>query len=219
MSSGSALTLELARSSLHEARRRVTAARFSPSGEWLALGCADATIYLHDTRGHFAEVARCRGHSSAITSLDWTADSFVVRSNCSSHELRFWDVPSGVQITLASACSNLTWASAGVTLAWHSQGIFHKGADGMGVRAADRSADGTLLATTDDLSLVNLHRYPCVQPETKAQPNRRTFAAHASAALGCRWIGNDALVTVGGHDLCVMQWARIFVRNDLPASH
>ena len=37
----------------------------------------------------------CGGHSSAITHLDWSAASDVLRSNDLGHELRFWDVPSG----------------------------------------------------------------------------------------------------------------------------
>ena len=69
--------------------RRLTQAKFSPNGQWLALGSADATIYLHDVsptsaQGHCGggEVARCFGHSSSITHLDWTVDSYVIRSNC-----------------------------------------------------------------------------------------------------------------------------------------
>lgn len=68
--------------------RRISQAAFSPSGHWLALGCADATIYLHDVaptgdgRCGGGLAARCFGHSSVITHLDWTVDSFVLRSNC-----------------------------------------------------------------------------------------------------------------------------------------
>jgi hypothetical protein len=99
-------------------------------------------------------VARCAGHSSAITQLDWTDDGYVLRSNCLGHELRFWDVDpdelrasaTGEQITLASACRDLRWASFGVTLGWHCQGIYASAADGTGVHGVDRSADGALPA-------------------------------------------------------------------------
>ena len=55
---------------------------------------------------------------------------------------------------------------------------------------------------------------PCVaRPPRGGPPNRRSFGAHASAALGCRWvggaIGGDRLVSIGGLDLCVLQWRRV----------
>ena len=107
-------------------------------------------------------------------------------------------------------CRDLPWASSRVTLGYHCQGIYRSRADGAGVHAVDRSADGTLLATSDDLGQVNVFRYPCVQPETAHNPNRRSFTGHASAALGCRWAsegaGEEFLLSVGGFDLTLMQW-------------
>jgi len=43
-----ALTPALPRDAAPRHERRLTVCRFSPDGAWLALGCADATIYLHD---------------------------------------------------------------------------------------------------------------------------------------------------------------------------
>ena len=188
--------------------------RFSPDGLYLAVGSADSTIYLYDAA--YSQVALCRGHSSAITHLDWTEDSYVLRSNCLGHELRFWDVPSGEQITLASACRDLEWATFSVTLGWHCQGIFRNRADGSGVYCVDRSADGTLLATVDDFGVVSLLRYPCVQAQAKGRSNRAEFNGHASAALACRWavgVGDgegegESLLSVGGLDLSLFQWTR-----------
>ena len=63
--------------------------------------------------------------------------------------------------------------------------------------------------------VVNLLSYPCVaRPPRGGPPNRRSFGAHASAALGCRWVGGgsgggDRLVSIGGLDLCVLQWRRV----------
>ena len=192
-------------------RRRVSDLRFSPDGEYLAVGCADSAIYLYDA--DYRLVAVCRGHSSAITHIDFTEDSCVLRSNCLGHELRFWDVPSGQQISLASACRDLAWATFSVTLGWHCQGIFRTRADGTGVHCVDRSPDGTLLATVDDFGIVNLLRYPCVQAQAKGKPNRAEFYGHASAALACRWaVGTDgkgeSLLSVGGLDLTLFQWTR-----------
>ena len=79
------------------------------------------------------------------------------------------------------------------------------------------SPDGELLATVDATGGVNLHRYPCVQPERRDKPNRSSFHGHASAALACQWAssaergkgGSDQLLSVGGLDLCLLQWERV----------
>lgn len=194
---------------------RVRALRWSPDGCHLCVGSADGGLYLYD--GRYALVTVCRGHSSAVTSFDWSEDSSVLRSNCGSHELRFWDVPSGEQITLASACRDLSWATCTVTLGWHVQGIFSSRADGRGVHAVDRSVDGSLLATADEFGHVNLFRYPCVTAAAKGKPNRREFGGHSSAAVGCCWVrggetggkeGAETLLSIGGLDLTLFQWER-----------
>jgi len=189
--------------------------RFAPNGRWLAVAAADAVIYLFDSYEGYQYVASSYGHSSAITHLDWSAASDVVRSNDQGHELRFWSMPEGDPITLASSCRDLPWVSSTVTLGYHCQGIFHS-ANVSGVHAVDRSADGDLLVSADDLGQVNLFRYPCVRPEAAAATNRRSFFAHSSAALGCRWASDgptpapedELVVSVGGFDLTLMQWRR-----------
>lgn len=195
--------------------RRVTDMRFSPDERWLALASADAVIYLYDSANGYSLVARSYGHTSSIVHLDWSATSDVIRSNDQGHELRFWDAPSGQAITAASACRDLPWASARVTLGYHCQGIFRSSADGTGVHAVDRSYDSSLLVTADDLGQLNLFRYPCVRAETCARSNRKSFAAHASAVLSCCWACNgprpdeEYVISAGGYDLTLMQWRRI----------
>ena len=52
---------------------------------------------------------------------------------------------------------------------------------------------------------------PCLQAETKLQPNRVSFAGHSSAATMCRWAmeGSDEIVlSIGGYDLTMLQWRR-----------
>ena len=201
-----------------DGRARVTALRFAPGGAWLAVGSADAQIALVDAAAGWVEVARCAGHSSAITQLDWTDDGYVLRSNCLGHELRFWDVDpdelrasaTGEQITLASACRDLRWASFGVTLGWHCQGIYASAADGTGVHGVDRSDDGALLATADAYGQVNLslpvRRPPAARrrqpPLVRRPPPPRSAAAGSAAA-----VKTGSSRSAGW--LCVLQWRRV----------
>ena len=164
----------------------------------------------------YQPVGRCCGHSSAVTRIDWTTSSDVLRSNDLGHELRFWDCPTGAALQ-PSVCRDLPWASARVTLGYHCQGIYRSAADATSVNAADRSTSGDLLATVDDLGQVSLFRNPCVRlsgdPNDRTAANRRSFFAHASAALDCQWVqmgGEEELVlSAGGYDLSLLQWKRV----------
>ena len=207
--------------------RRISCLRFSPEGDLLAVGCADASIYIYECDdGRFKEQGKCKGHSSAITHIDWDEEGTVLRSNCLGHELRFWQIQSCQQISQASALRDFKWASYTVTLGWHCQGIFAGGASGSGVHGVDLSPDQTLLASADEFGLINLFRYPCVKPEARGgkPPNRVSFPGHASAALGCQWTtvepsggnkrrgkrgGDEWLISIGGLDLTVFQWRRV----------
>ena len=82
------------------------------------------------------------------------------------------------------------------------------------VPARSTSGRGELLATVDATGGVNLHRYPCVQPE-QGKPNRSSFYGHASSALACGWAG-DQLLSIGGLDLCLFQWERVEPSPDRP---
>ena len=149
----------------------------------------------------------------------------MLRTNDLGHELRFWSMPAGEPITVSRFYRDLPWVSATVTLGYHCQGIFRYRADGTGVNAVDRSADQQLLVSADEIGQLNLFRYPCVKGETPVASNRRSFFAHSSAALGCRWVGDgptpppdgQRVVSIGGFDLTLMQWRRAAVPHAPPA--
>ena len=92
----------------------------------------------------------CKGHSSYITHLDFSADSKWLQTTCGAYELLFWDVrgpkngaytkkkPQKVrQQTNATAMRDVDWATWTVTLGWPVQGIWPKCADGTDINAVD----------------------------------------------------------------------------------
>jgi WD40 repeat protein len=67
---------------------------YSPDGSKLAVGSHDNIIYIYETT-KYEYIARCKGHSSFITSVDWSEDGNYIRSVCGAHELLFFDANTG----------------------------------------------------------------------------------------------------------------------------
>eukprot|EP01051_Picozoa_sp_SAG22_P010453 SAG22_NODE_943_length_6400_cov_3.214093_5_plen_256_part_00 len=78
--------------------------KFSPDGRYLAAASHDNYIYVYDLGGAIdgdggdgedGEASGklhsvCRGHSSYVTHIDWSADSSMLMSNSGDYELLYW---------------------------------------------------------------------------------------------------------------------------------
>lgn len=63
--------------------------RYSPNEELLACGSHDNRIYIYDVKDYTLWTTLI-GHTSFITSLDWSMDSSVIRSNCGAYDLLYF---------------------------------------------------------------------------------------------------------------------------------
>jgi hypothetical protein len=106
---------------------------------------------------------------STIKHLDFSADSNIIHSTCTSYELLFWDVTTGRQITNGATMTRDTeWATWSLSLGWPVQGIFEPEMDGTDINAVDRSNNTygdsgmKLVATSDDRGHVRILEYPCL---------------------------------------------------------
>lgn len=192
--------------------------RYSPNGKLLAVGSHDRKIYIF-TAPEYTKKAICKGHGSYITHLDFSEDSKYLQSNCGAYELLFCKYytetlcksrliqlgtsKDGKQIKSATAVRDVKWASWTCTLGWPVQGIWPECADGTDVNSVCRSQSGKVIATSDDSGLVNLFRYPCVTPGSKA----KSYRGHSSHVTSCCFTQDDQyLLTTGGSDNCVLQF-------------
>ena len=124
----------------------IEAMSYSPCGKMLAVGSHDNNIYLIDTKSYSEKkVRKLTGHSSFITSLDWSQDSKWIRSNCGAYELLFFNVtqktgkerdPSGASNTVSTM-----WTDQTTKLGWSVQGIFPSGCDGSHINTVAMSQD------------------------------------------------------------------------------
>eukprot|EP00698_Gefionella_okellyi_P011914 TRINITY_DN3177_c0_g1_i1.p1 TRINITY_DN3177_c0_g1~~TRINITY_DN3177_c0_g1_i1.p1 ORF type:complete len:1137 (-),score=303.33 TRINITY_DN3177_c0_g1_i1:786-4136(-) len=184
---------------------RITDVKFSPNGAYLAVGSADTYVDVYNVEADFALMATCKGHSSAISHLDWSANSGMIQTNSTGYEMLYWDAKSGKGITFHAPARDEEWETWTCVLGWPVIGIWPKGADGTDINAADRSHDGNLLVTADDMGQVHLMRYPCFNRMSVS----RDYTGHSSHVTNARFTHNDSyVITTGGQDTCVLQWKR-----------
>ncbi|KAI8805766.1 echinoderm microtubule-associated protein-like 1 [Cladochytrium replicatum] len=181
----------------------VEVVRFSPNGQFLAVGGHDLVVDLYDVPSGLKYIGSCKGHSSYIIQMDFSVDSAFIQKISADYELLFWSIPTCKQITSASAMKDVAWETYTCVLGWPVQGIWEKGMDGTDINAADRSPDQTFLVSGDDFNNVRLHVYPA----SKAGLPCKKFRAHSShvteTEVTCT---NSYVLSTGGIDGCLMQW-------------
>ena len=175
---------------------------YSPDGKLLAVGAHDQTIYLLETRSYSCKF-KCKGHTSYLTALDFSADSAVLQSISGDYELLFWDAATGKQILSPTQVRDTQWATFSCKLGWPVQGVWPADADGTDVNSVDRSPDGDYLVTGDDFSRVKLFRYPCPREKSKF----KEYKGHAEHVMKVRFSYDGKYVfSVGGLDKAILQF-------------
>ena len=222
----------------------VCALAYSPDGKWLAAGDNLGALELFAVartkkeweKDNAAKTYRRRskliGHVSAITHIDWSADSRCVRTGSTSREVLHHEAPSGYRVTHAprfhadarkprrapedpkkkngrkkDASANDErggWYTWTSPLGFELMGIWREGQDGTDINGVWRTQDGAHVVSADDSGLVRVMNYPC-PVERALSADERAHSSHVTAAKGS-WCDNWVSST-GGRDCSVMQWA------------
>lgn len=195
-----------------DSQRGIADVKYSPSGHAVAAATMDRHVDVYRTgTARYARVARCRGHSSVVRHVDWSADGAALRSMCSAYELLHWHARSGKQLT--ASARDVEWATWTCTLGFPVMGVWPVDADGTDVNAADRHPGGALVATADDGGAVKLFNYPCVVEDAP----HRAYSGHSAHVTCVRFSADGArLVSVGGADRAAFQFRVEAVRAPPP---
>ncbi|KAG2499991.1 hypothetical protein HYH03_002273 [Edaphochlamys debaryana] len=198
---------------MHTLKEMVHEIKYSPDGTKLAAGSHDNYIDIYDVTRHYARLARCAGHSSYITHLDWSVDSRVIQSNCGAYELLYFEAATGKQVRQDQR--DTQWQSWTCTLGFPVMGVWRDDTDGTDINAVCRSntgafpdvdpiaGDGDVVVTAGDDGRVRLFNYPCVIEDAPG----RTYLGHCSHVMNVRFSpDNRWVVSVGGKDRAGMQW-------------
>ncbi|EEY18198.1 WD repeat-containing protein [Verticillium alfalfae VaMs.102] len=76
----------------------VFAAKFDPTGNFIASGSMDRSILLWRTYGDCENYGILKGHSGAVLDLQWSRDSRILFSASADMHLASWDLDNGTRI-------------------------------------------------------------------------------------------------------------------------
>ncbi|XP_048368488.1 echinoderm microtubule-associated protein-like 3 isoform X1 [Sphaerodactylus townsendi] len=200
-----------------DGNEQLSVVRYSPDGEFLAIGSHDNFIYIYsvgESEHKYTRFGRCVGHSSFITHLDWSKDGNFIMSNSGDYEILYWDVAGGCKL-LRNRFENKDreWASYTCVLGFHVFGVWPDGSDGTDINSLCRSHNERVVAVADDFCKVHLFQYPCAKPKAPSHE----YGGHGSHVTNVRFTHNDGyLISMGGKDTSIFQW-RVLV-GSLPRS-
>uniref|UniRef100_A0A8C7ZB26 EMAP like 3 n=1 Tax=Oryzias sinensis TaxID=183150 RepID=A0A8C7ZB26_9TELE len=190
-----------------DGNEQLSVMRYSPDGNFLAVGSHDNFIYIYNVteKGRrYTRFGKCNGHSSFITHLDWSKDGRYIMSNSGDYEILYWDIPGGCKLLRnRSESKDREWASFTCVLGFHVMGVWLEGSDGTDINALCRSHSERIVAVADDFCKVHLFQFPC--PKLKAPSHK--YDGHGSHVTNVCFTHNDShLLSMGGKDTCILQW-------------
>ncbi|KAL1258339.1 hypothetical protein QQF64_011583 [Cirrhinus molitorella] len=189
-----------------DGNEQLSVMRFSPDGNFLAIGSHDNYIYIYavaENGKKYSRVGKCSGHSSFITHLDWSVDSQYLVSNSGDYEILYWIPSVCKQVVSVETTRDIEWATFTCTLGFLVFGLWPDGSDGTDINAVCSSNAKRLLVTGDDFGKVHLFSFPCSQSRAPGH----IYGGHSSHVTNVNFLYNDShLISTGGKDMSVMQW-------------
>lgn len=195
---------------LHEARdstKWIIEIKYSPSGNFIAMGCNDNKIYVYNVEQGYALSAVIGNHQAPIVSFDFSEDSAWLQSCCSAQELFFFETDTGMYIPAPARLRDTKWATQNCPLGWGVQGIWPPYRDGTEITATDcnlfRNGDGPVICCGDNYGRIGMFRYP----STSAWSHSKRYKASSSSITRLRFCNGDAkLISLHGQDKIIIQW-------------
>ncbi|XP_032881456.1 echinoderm microtubule-associated protein-like 4 isoform X4 [Amblyraja radiata] len=194
--------------SIHtDGNEQLSVMRYSPDGNYLAVGSHDNFVYIYTVAENgrkYSRQGKCTGHSSYITHLDWSPDTNFIMSNSGDYEILYWDIQNGCKlIRNRSECRDMEWYTYTCVLGFHVFGVWPEGSDGTDINALCRSHNKKVVAVADDFCKVHIFLYPISKPKAPSH----VYSAHSSHVTNVSFTYNDGhLISTGGKDTSIIQW-------------
>uniref|UniRef100_H3BCX7 EMAP like 3 n=1 Tax=Latimeria chalumnae TaxID=7897 RepID=H3BCX7_LATCH len=180
-----------------DGNEQLSVVRYSPDGNFLAVGSHDNFIYIYTVTENgrkYIRFGKCVGHSSFITHLDWSKDGKFIMSNSGDYEILYWDVAGGCKLLRNRFDSkDREWASYTCVLGFHVFGEI--------CRLQVKSTQPCNAKTYQHF----IYLFIFLKKKKKAPSHM--YGGHGSHVTNVRFTHNDShLISMGGKDTSILQW-------------
>jgi WD40 repeat protein len=187
-------------------QKTLTVCRFSNDGKLVAFGSKDCSIYVHSTDKDFSLIAKARGHSAPILTLDFgcaddLSDSATfLRSNSITGEALFWSTHAKKQTPLSQR--HTRWESYSCIYGWYLEGAH-------GMYTEESGATITSCCPLSENSIVigdSSGRLRVLSnPALSKESIYLQYTCHHGRIQKIA-LFRESLYTFGGDDSCLLKW-------------
>jgi echinoderm microtubule-associated protein-like 6 len=183
----------------------ITDVKFSYDEYFLATASADGNIYLYKSndRLQYYRQAVCQGHVGIVSHIDFSLNGKYLQSCGEDSALYYWDM-NGNLINSSNIMRDVDWVTWTCTLGWPVQGIYSPNTPSFNyINTCHAIPEVGVLATGDDDGLVQLFRYPSLDPGAI----RQAHYGHAGNVTCVRFTANRRhLISISGSDRTIIVW-------------
>uniref|UniRef100_A0A8C3T6T7 EMAP like 1 n=1 Tax=Chelydra serpentina TaxID=8475 RepID=A0A8C3T6T7_CHESE len=179
-----------------DGNEQLSVMRYSPDGNFLAIGSHDNCIYIYGVNENgrkYSRIGKCSGHSSFITHLDWSVNSQYLVSNSGDYEILYWIPSACKQVVSVETTRDIEWVTYTCILGFHVFGKFF-------LSSLSQTYDSLLF------QLANIHLYLKHYYSDFKAPSH-VYGGHSSHVTNVDFLCEDThLISTGGKDTSIMQW-------------
>jgi len=202
-------------------KTEITALKYSPSGNVLAVATRDKIIHLLSAVSGYKRTAACKGHSGAIASLDFSDDGVLLQASDCVRETLFWEVATGKLMSDVARAQASRWDSWANLLGPSMQGVCNgsnpsdprnhvePSAQNLTalVEAAGRSNDCKSLVVAGAGQTFRQHCLKLFKNPCTAAAVSKEYTAHSSGIGDTCFLNSDRyVVSMGGNDKSLLVW-------------
>lgn len=190
----------------HEGSGTINCVKFSPSGEFFAMGSTDGHIYIYNpTEGgnKFRRVGDCAGHSGPVKDIDWSTDSLYLQSQSMNLELLYWKANNCCPIEDFNIIGDLKWATHNCTLGFSVIGIWSDSIDSAMVNHCDKSNKDDVLVSASDNGHLNIYEWP----PCYSQCSSHKYYGNVDKFNIIKFLHDDSrLIAIGSKNCVTTEW-------------
>lgn len=180
--------------------------KFSPSGQYFAMGSADGHIYIYNLSSggrKFAFVGSCVGHSGRIKDIDWSTDGHYFQSQSMNFDLMYWVAKNCKPLEDTNVIEDLDWSTHNCIIGFSVMGIWTDTADSSPVNDCDKSYAHDLLVAASDSGYLDIFKWPACY--NQCLPRR--FPGNVEKFNFVRFINDDSkIVAIGSKNCATTIW-------------